>query len=158
MEANYKSETHLELEDFRRYAKTMGGQPRGLLITVIVLLWLLYSGVTNLRSGRLAMGAMMVAVVIICPLIYLYTSRRQSEKYYQRLKETGGTDFTVFFYEDHFETQSQNGQGNYAYKDLKNMVETDTDFYLEVEAGHCVIIQKKNCSQDLVGFLHGLKK
>ena len=66
MEANYKSETHLELEDFRRYAKTMGGQPRGLLITVIVLLWLLYSGVTNLRSGRLAMGAMMVAVVIIC--------------------------------------------------------------------------------------------
>jgi hypothetical protein len=157
MEAKYTAKTNLELDDFRRYAKTMGGQPRGLLLTVIVLLWILYSGVTNLRSGRFAMGGLMVAVVVICPLIYLYTSRRQSVKYFERLKETGGTDFTVFFYEDHFETESRNGRGNYAYKDLKNKVETDTDFYLEVEAGHCVIIQKKNCSQDLIGFLHDLK-
>ena len=93
MEAKYTAKTNLELDDFRRYAKTMGGQPRGLLLTVIVLLWILYSGVTNLRSGRFAMGGLMVAVVVICPLIYLYTSRRQSVKYFERLKETGGTDF-----------------------------------------------------------------
>ena len=158
MEAKYTAKTNLELDDFRRYAKTMGGQPRGLLLTVIVLLWILYSGVTNLRSGKTAMGCLMVAVVVICPLIYLYTSRRQSQKYFDRLRETGGTDFTVSFYDDHFETQSKNGQGTYAYKDLKNMVETETDFYLEVEAGHCMIIQKKNCGADLISFLHNLRK
>ena len=158
MEPKYTTNTSLDLEDFRRYAKAMNTQPRGLLVTVLILIWILYSGVTNLRSGNTVMGIFMVAVVVICPLIYVYTSRRQSERYFEKLKETGGTQFTVLFFDDHFETQSKNGQGTYAYKDLKSMKETETDFYLEVETGHCVIIQKKNCSAELINFLHNPQK
>ena len=50
----------------------MNTPPRGLLVTVLILIWILYSGVTNLRSGNTVMGIFMVAVVVICPLIYVY--------------------------------------------------------------------------------------
>ena len=32
------------------------------------------------------------------------------------------------------------------------------DFYLEIEQGHSVIIQKKNCSDELIAFLRTLKR
>ena len=37
------------------------------------------------------------------------------------------------------------------------VVETEEDFYMEIERGHSVIIQKKNCSDELIAFLRTLK-
>ena len=156
MEPRYTTDTSLELEDFRRYAKTMGSQPRGLLIALLVLMMLLYYGISNMRSGNTVMGLSMIGVVVLCPLVYMGTSRLQSKKFFERLKASGGNAYTVLFFDDHFETRSKNGQVVYAYQDLKGITSTRTDFYLEVGNGHSVIVQKKNCSEELLTFLYGL--
>lgn len=159
MEPKYTAETSLELEDFRRYAKIMQeSKKRGLLVTVLALLWIAGSGIVNLRNGHGSRGIFMLCVVIICPLIYLFTARRQSRRYYEKLRAEGSTSFTLDFYEDHFTTKGTQRESDYAYKDLQALIETPTDFYLEVAAGHCVIVQKRNCSEELIAFLHDLHK
>jgi hypothetical protein len=100
----------------------------------------------------------MIVVVIVCLVITLYTTNRQLRKNFEMIKAAGGDRFTVLFYDDHFETKSEKNHGTYEYAKLLNVIETDTDFYLEVGKGQCVILQKEKCDTELSAFIRGLKK
>ena len=111
----------------------------------------------TLLSHRTISSALIV-VVIGCVIITLFTSGRQVRKNYEMIKAAGGDRFTVLFFDDHFETKSEKNHGTYEYAKLLNVIETDTDFYLEVAKGQCVIVQKDKCSAELCSFIRGLKK
>jgi hypothetical protein len=72
--------------------------------------------------------------------------------------QAGGNAFEVNFYEDRFETRNSTSHGVHEYSKLFNVVESDSGIYLEIEQGHSVIIEKKNCSEELIAFLRKLEK
>jgi predicted xylose isomerase-like sugar epimerase len=100
----------------------------------------------------------MIVVVILAPLAFLYASWRQVRKSYQVIRESGGDRYKVLFYDDHFETKGEKNSSTYEYAKLHGIVETDTDFYLEVERGQAVILQKQKCDAELSAFIRGLRK
>jgi hypothetical protein len=158
MEPKYTVDITLDENDIKRFAKMLqGDQKKGYIFTAVAVLWILYAAIANLRSGKTLIGIAMLIIVIGCPLIYLYTSRRELRKNYERIKAQGGDKFTVLFYDDHFETRGEKSKGSYEYAKLHNMIETDRDFYLEVEQGQCVILQKHKCNEELSAFIRGLK-
>ena len=151
MEPKYRVNISHELEEYRKHPT----KPRlRMIILPVVLLWLLYSGVTSLRSGRTRTGFFMLAFAAVCSLVcaFIYYLTRLP-RYVQRVIKTG----PVLFFEDHFETQGQNGHRSYDYRHLMGIKETETEFYLTVEAGRDVVIQKVDCSGELISFLGNLK-
>jgi hypothetical protein len=151
MEAKYRVNISHELEEFRKHPT----KSRLRLIPLIILLCFLYAGVTSLRSGRTRTGFFMLAFAAVCSLVcaFIYYLTRLP-RYVQRVIKTG----PVLFFEDHFETQGQNGHRSYDYRHLMGIKETETEFYLTVEAGRDVVIQKVDCSGELISFLSKLQK
>lgn len=159
MEPKYSADITLTQNDIKRFAKMLqGDQKKGYIFTAIALIWILYAAYSNLRHGKTILGIFMIVVVIGCLVITLYTTNRQLRKNFEMIKAAGGDRFTVLFYDDHFETKSEKNHGTYEYAKLLNVIETDTDFYLEVGKGQCVILQKEKCDTELSAFIHGLKK
>ena len=151
MEAKYRVNISHELEEFRKHPT----KSRLWLIPLIILLCFLYAGVTSLRNGRTRTGFFMLAAAAVCSLVcaFIYYLTRLP-RYVRSMTKTG----PVLFFEDHFETQGQNGHRSYDYRRLKGITETETEFFLEMEAGRYVVIQKVDCSGELISFLSDLKK
>jgi hypothetical protein len=159
MDPKYTADITLTQNDIKRLGKMLqGDQKKGYIFTAIALVWILYAAFFQLRNGRPMLGIFMIVVVIGCVIITLFTSGRQVRKNYEMIKAAGGDRFTVLFFDDHFETKSEKNHGTYEYAKLLNVIETDTDFYLEVAKGQCVIVQKDKCNAELCSFIRGLKK
>jgi hypothetical protein len=159
MDPKYTADITLTQNDIKRLGKMLqGDQKKGYIFTAIALVWILYAAFFQLRNGRPMLGIFMIVVVIGCVIITLFTSGRQVRKNYEMIKAAGGDRFTVLFFDDHFETKSEKNHGTYEYAKLLNIIETDTDFYLEVAKGQCVIVQKDKCNAELCSFIRGLKK
>ena len=159
MEPKYSADITLTQNDIKRFAKMLqGDQKKGYIFTAIALIWILYAAYSNLRHGKTILGIFMIVVVIGCLVITLYTTNRQLRKNFEMIKAAGGDRFTVLFYDDRFETKGEKNSSSYEYAKLHGIVETDTDFYLEVERGQAVILQKQKCDAELSAFIRGLRK
>ena len=69
-----------------------------------------------------------------------------------------GNVSTISFYEDHFETRNLVTHSSYDYSKLRGVTETVTNFYIMIKSNSGVIVQKKNCSGELIDFIKKLEK
>lgn len=159
MEPKFVTRTTLDLEDYKRYIKTMQGsrnRKRQYATTAVVTLWILFVAIMNINGGKVGIGVFIAAVAILWPLFRYYMGNRQFARVFAQIRDSGGSRFDVFFFDDYLETKTRDGGGRYEYKDLQNVVETEKDFYIEPEEGLCLIVQKKNCSEELLSFIKEL--
>lgn len=154
----YTTETDLSLDEYKKYVRKMqGSQLKNNIMAIIACIWLIAAGAYNIYNGKTILGAFMLIVGIGAPILVKVGSNNQTERDYARIKEAGGNRFRVRFYDDRFETQNDTSHGVHEYNKLYDVLETEENFYLEIEQGHSVIIQKKNCSDELIAFLRTLK-
>lgn len=159
MEPRYTTETNYDITEYRKYVKTLqGSQTRNNIIAIVACLWLLAAGIYNVYGGRTMLGIFMIVVGIGAPVLVRVGASNQTARDFVKIEEAGGNRFRVRFYDDHFETQNDTAHGTHEYSKLYDIIETDSSFYLEVEKGQSVIIQKKNCSDELTAFIRTLKK
>ena len=158
-EVRYTTHTELGLEEYKKYVRAMqGSQTKNNIIAGVACLWLLLAGAYNIYQGKTVLGIFMIVVSIAAPLLVRFGANSQAERDYKKIEDAVGTQFQVFFYDDRFETKNDTSHGVHEYAKLYKVVETEEDFYLEIEQGHSVIIQKKNCSDELIAFLRTLKR
>lgn len=157
-EVRFMTETSLDLAEYKKYVKTMqGSQLKNNIIAIAACIWLLGAGAYNIYNGRTILGLFMIIVGVGAPILVRVGAANQTQRDFDKIMEAGGGNFRVRFYDDRFETQNDTSHGVHEYKKLYNVVESDSAFYLEVEQGRSVIIQKKNCSDELIAFLRTLK-
>ena len=157
--AKFTTRTSLGLQEYKNYIRAMqGSQTKNTIISALLCAWLILAGAYNIYRGNMVLGIFMIVVGVAAPLMVRVGASSQSERDYEKIREAGGTEFTVNFYEDRFETISENARGVHEYAKLYRVVESEDDFYLEIEQGHSVIVQKKNCSAGLIAFLRTLVK
>ena len=155
----YSTHTSLGLQEYKNYVRAMqGDQTRNNIISALLCIWLILAGIYNIYRGSMVLGIFMIIVGAAAPLLVRVGANNQSERNFKKIRDAGGTDFTVNFYGDRFETISETSHGVHDYAGLFKVVESDDDFYLEIEQGHSVIVQKKNCSAELTAFLRTLVK
>ena len=159
MEPRYMTETGYDIVEYKKYVQTLqGSQTRNNLIAALASLWLLAAGAYSIYGGRTMLGIFMIVVGIGAPVLVRVGAANQTERDFVKIEEAGGNRFRIRFYDDHFETQNETAHGTHEYSKLYDVIETDSSFYLEVEKGHSVIVQKKNCSDELIAFIRTLKK
>lgn len=157
-EVRYTTETTLGLDEYKKYVRTMqGSQLKNNIIAAAACIWLIVAGIFNIYHAKTMLGVFMIVVGVGAPILVWVGANNQSERNFEKIKEAGGAHFRVRFYDDHFETQNDTSHGVHEYSKLYKVVETEEDFYMEIERGHSVIIQKKNCSDELIAFLRTLK-
>ena len=157
-DVKFMTQTILDLAEYNKYVKAMqGSQLKNIAIAVAACIWLLAAGAYNISKGSTILGIFMIVVGIGAPILVRVGANNQTERDFEKIREAGGANFRVRFYEDRFETQNDTSHGVHEYKKILNVIENDTAFYLEVEKGRSVIIQKKNCSEELITFLRTLQ-
>ena len=159
MEPKYMTKTSFDLNDYRKYVRTMqGSQLKNNIVAIAVFIWLIAAGIFNIYHGKTALGVFMLVVGVAAPLLVRFGANNQIERDFEKIREAGGTHFKVSFYEDRLETQNDTLHGVHEYNKIYDVVESDSAFYIEIEKGHSVIILKKNCSDELIAFLRTLKQ
>ena len=158
-EVRFTTHTSLGLQEYKNYVRAMqGDQTKNNIIAILLCAWLILAGIYNVYKGNTVLGIFMIVVGVAAPLMVRFGANSQSERNYKKIEDAGGTDFTVNFYEDRFETINETSHGVHEYNKLFKVVESADDFYLEIEPGHSVIVQKKNCNNELIAFLRTLVK
>ena len=155
----FTTHTDLDLSEYRKYVRAMqGSQLKSSITAIFVCVWLLGAGIYNIYRGKNVLGLFMAIVAVVAPILVRVAANNQTERDYAKICEAGGNAFEVSFYEDRFETRNSTSHGVHEYSKLFNVVESDSGIYLEIEQGHSVIIEKKNCSEELIAFLRKLEK
>ena len=159
MEPKYMTKTSFDLNDYRKYVRTMqGSQLKNNIVALAVFAWLVAAGIYNIYHGKTALGVFMLVVGVAAPLLVRFGANNQIERDFEKIKEAGGTHFSVRFYEDRLETQNDTLHCVHEYSKIYDVVENDSAFYIEIEKGHSVIILKKDCDDELIAFLRTLKQ
>ena len=97
-------------------------------------------------------------VVFAIPLVLVYVSKRQCRRVYNANPQLQERHSVMRFYEDHLQETSNHQSVDVPYSSIAHLVETRTHFYLMTAANQGMIIIKKNCSAELIQFLHELKQ
>ena len=66
--------------------------------------------------------------------------------------------FHYRFYTDYLQLQTIYGITTYNYKDLHDIVETDSNFYLQISSLQYIVLVKQNCSPELIDYIRQLHK
>ena len=159
MEPKYVVQTDFNLEEYEKYVKAMMGRRKtGQIIEKALIVIILAVAVLELVAGNYVMAALQAFVAVGVPLIFRFVNRKQIEKTYDRIRKIQGNVFTISFYEDHFESRNQATQSSIEYSRICGVIETETNFYLLIMPNQGFIVQKKNCSYELLDFIRNMKK
>ena len=154
MEPKFVTQTDFTLEEYRQYVKTMmGSRKKERIIGVVLGIWILAAAVMYITKGRYVLAAFMIIVVVGSPIVVEAARRKQLENTFDAILKTRGNIFTVSFFEDHLESDSLSGHGTYDYSKLYGVIETETNFYIMDLPNQGIIVQKKNCSGELIDFI-----
>ena len=70
MEPKYMTKTSFDLNDYRKYVRTMqGSQLKNNIVALAVFAWLVAAGIYNIYHGKTALGVFMLVVGVAAPLL-----------------------------------------------------------------------------------------
>ena len=104
-------------------------------------------------------AAAVMAVASVATFLFLipYNVRRAGEKSFAQSR-LEGTQSNMTFYLDHYEEVNKMGRVAYKYVQLRHIYETSTNFYLMRTGMQGAIVEKANCTPELIQFLGKIKK
>lgn len=109
------------------------------------------------NAWYIAAGILGILSVAAFVLIIPYNVRRAGEKSFAQSR-LEGTQSTMTFYLDHYEEVNKMGRVTYKYVQLRHIYETSTNFYLMRTGMQGAIVEKANCSPDLLKFIGKIKE
>jgi len=119
------------------------------LFTFGVFAWLLLAN----RKFSIPVLACSQAGVVLFFCVQL-RFKKSIETAWQAAPDKDGYDETIEFYEDGFVIKRSDAEVNHLYEKFDSMVESSGYLYLIMSKNLAYMIQKANCSQDLVEFLN----
>ena len=98
-----------------------------------------------------------IIFITLSIIVYIVSkkTRKYAEKEYNWLVKKGKIDveYELIFYKNYLKKEGYISPVKVKYSDLINIVETDDMFYLFVEKDNSIIIDKKNCDEELIEFI-----
>ena len=119
-------------------------------VFAVVLLAFLYQ--------RWFVAAAVCAVMAAAVFLFLipFNLRRVAERQFDKSR-LEGMQSNLTFYMDHYEEVNKLGRVAYKYVQLREIIETDTNFYLMKTNMQGCIVVKANCAPNLIKFLSKIK-
>lgn len=151
----YETSCKITKEEFERFARSTSNlryMPVMVLIFEALAVWML---IRDKARGRSVIVD--VALLILFPVIVYMIPRYMVSRLYAANKTAHNSVSVIRFYKNRFDSFTQSGRAEVPYHMLSRVIETPTNFYLQVSPQQTVIVVKANCSEPLIGFLRKLK-
>ena len=153
MEPLFQTETVLDFSETLRFHFILSRKSMAIFYIALIVVWIQDSISKGAVSRPFLFLLLLVLVLNILLFFFLWYLKQKND--YQ--KDRNQNSKIVFrFFEEHFEKKSPIGTSTIYYDKLYKVIETKTNFYLMISPNQGDIIQKENCTEQLIEFLHKL--
>lgn len=157
MEPRFTIHSKRTQEEFVKYNHTLLFEvwriKRTIIVSNIALLAML---VTSVISDNWHLALALLVVMLFINWYFFWGVDKNAARVYKR-HNYQDQDFDFFFYEDRYESTSDDGTSSLPYAKLHKIIETETNFYIMHGATTGTIIQKESCPSDFINFIHDIK-
>lgn len=145
----------LQLNYYYKYISSVKKLRKGWYILVSVLAAIMLIAFAFLRKWLLLVyGLILIGFEIF---VYCFINMRQKKEIDKTWESSkyleGGMRVIIKFFEDHFEQSHERGNVNLPYTMLFAVYETDHYFYMMISKSQAVIVEKAECSEELIQFI-----
>lgn len=151
MEPLFQSQTKYTFDEYKKYNRLMLYKVRRVNKTIIMFEIILLVLAVVIRDLTYVAGALLV------PLIFKLMFYLQEKHAYQKNPQLHDMVMTHRFYEDHIEQESKLGVVTIYHYQIRDVMETSTNYYLLTANNGTIMIVKENCSPQLLEYLEELK-
>lgn len=149
----YQTKAEITFDEYRRFCNAVRSRSIWTTILIDEVLFILL----GLLFSRWFVWVMVIAIGVLFPLILrAVLNRRLKEEYCSNLV-VQGDQYTLLFYKDHLEKTGRSGTMQVQYRQIYQIVETKTNFYIMISKNQGIIVVKQNCLPELIAFLSKLK-
>ena len=158
MEPKYKITTQYNEEDIVRYNRAVlfkeGRLKRSIImINIALIVMMIYS----LIISNLILAAIWLVLLPIFNWYFFKGIDRKAARQFRQNKLIKGQAFELAFYDDHYEGASELGNSTIPYTKLHSIIETPTNFYLMEAPMTGTILNKVNCPDGFIDYIHDIK-
>ena len=152
---SYKTETNVTLDEFKKGFKII---PKNywLLVMHSMFLWTVIFTIWTIIDHADFIFLIIAEIIgfILMAVIHKFTIDDKAKKIYIKLSKdkTRDNSYTLCFYKDELEKISEHLSEKINYQNIKNVIETDTNFYLYL-GDRIIIVEKCNCDLELINFI-----
>ena len=153
----YEVETNIDKEEIMKMVSVFKKDFYKTYAIYSIFLNLIFSAIIGLISGSVLTTGIFFIIYEVYLLIYFYINLEKCYyKSFEKNVKKGISSFTGCsqFFEDYFIKKGTSVSYTIKYSDIDRFIETDTNIYLSCKnMGIIIILQRKNCSDELVLFL-----
>ena len=151
MEPLFQSQTEYTFDEFKRYNREILYKVRKVNKTIIMLEVILLVVAFLTKNLTYAASALLVL------LIFKLTFSLQEKRAYRKNPQLHNMIMTHRFYGDYIEQESKFGVVTIFHYQIRDVLETRTNFYLLTASNGTIMIVKEHCSEALLEHLGKLK-
>ncbi|MDL2310997.1 YcxB family protein [Peptostreptococcaceae bacterium OttesenSCG-928-C18] len=100
--------------------------------------------------------ALVIDIIIVIFSFYLGITSRV-KKDYRELKRINDGIYNIYFYKDRIRFSTKVSNSEYKYDLLYKIIETRLNFYIMLTDTQGIIVQKENCSNEMLEFIRHIK-
>ena len=152
----HKTTVKLTYEEYKRFSLTI--MKKALTKTAIGLVILLLFAAILFGMNNSKLSALLCAFVVIYTFMIVFKINSQIKKTYESNELLKDITQTIEFYEKYFVAKSDKSETTVEYEKLYKVIENKTNFYLMIADNQGYIVSKSNCDNELIEFIHKLKK
>lgn len=158
MKPRFTIRTRYTEEEFVRFNRTIQLKEGRLVRTMIFAnAALLVMIVTSFVTGNIMFAIPLMIFLAAVNLYFFKGIDMRASKLYRNSKMNDQTVFELVFYDDHYEGAADGGAATIPYAKLHRIIETPTNFYILGSPMSGTILQKSECPDDFIAFIHDIK-
>lgn len=158
MKPLFETQTEYTFEKYSEFCKviyTKVSHTRTMIIVMDALLLLM--AFFYLWGESYEMFGFFFLAAFFFPVLLIWQLKKKIEKAWKSNQSAQGLVSRYLFYEDRVEQSNALGKTTFAYEKLYRIVETKNNVYLMIGNNQGMILDKANCSEELLAFVRGLK-
>jgi len=118
---------------------------------------LLVMAVTSFIAHNYLFAISIVLALVVFNWYFFIGVDLKAARAYKQNKQIQDQEFEFHFYDDRYESASDEGTSSVTYASLHKIIETPTNFYIMHAPITGTIIQKATCPNDYIDFMHDIK-
>ena len=150
---SYKATTIYTFQEFERFGKTISAKRLRICDYIVVITYLVIAAISFLQNNysALLIYLIIIPIMMIGSRIFL---KLGFKRIWNSSKDADGLETSFTFHFSDFRQKNKLSDRTIRYSDLSEIIETDTNFYLMLGKNQGSLLNKNDCSEELINFLH----
>lgn len=144
-------------DEYKRFSKAVMKKNMKKVYTSLIIL-LVCAGLLSIVSPDSYLSIFLLIFIVIYPVMLRLGQNRAIKKTYNSNELFKDITQDLEFYENYFIAKTEKSEAKVEYKELYEVIENKTNFYLMIANNQGYLISKKNCNNELIEFISNLKK